>query len=211
MFRFITALIIIFTSFTIAQDITNTLGVDGTFKVKNSSSTDLLQVTSSGAATINGTATVNGAATINGNTTINGDLNLNGKITVTNGANTYSLPTVVAGAGKIISSNADGTSSWVDNKKQSIKFIICYDGEYPQRYNLSDQPISATGHFIGEILMTAATDINRIPGNFFECNGQLLLIQNYSALYSVIGTTYGGDGSTTFALPNFTNTMPIGQ
>jgi microcystin-dependent protein len=205
MFRFITALIIIFTSFTIAQDITNTLGVDGTFKVKNSSSTDLLHVTSSGAATINGTATVNGATTINGNTTVTG------KITVTNGPNTYSLPTIVAGANKVISSNSDGTSSWVDNKKQSIKFIICYDGEYPQRYNLSDQPISATGHFIGEILMTAATDINRIPGNFFECNGQLLLIQNYSALYSVIGTTYGGDGSTTFALPNFTNTMPIGQ
>ena len=199
MFRFITVLIIIFTSFSFAQDITNTLGLDGTFKVKNSSSTDLVQVTSSGAATINGTATVNGATTINGNTTVTG------KITVTNGPNTYSLPTIVAGANKVISSNSDGTSSWVDNKKLSVMFIICVTGE---QYPSYQDPIR--GPLIGEIKMVAGTTVSyKIPENFMACNGQLLQIQTYEALYSIIGATYGGNGSTTFALPDFRNTMPI--
>ena len=193
MLRNISVILFLITISTSAQEITNTLGVDGTFKVKNSASTDLVQVSSSGAATINGA------------TTINGDLNLNGKITVTNGANTYSLPTVVAGANKVISSNADGTSSWVDNKKQSIRFLICYNGVYP------NNDASTDSHFIGEIVMSAAAITYHIPGNFLECKGQLLDVASYQVLFSVIGTTYGGNGSTTFALPNFTNTMPIGQ
>jgi microcystin-dependent protein len=178
-----------------AQDITNTLGVDGTFKVKNSASTDLVQVTSSGAATINGA------------TTINGDLNLNGKITVTNGPNTYSLPTFVAGAGKVISSNSDGTSSWADNKKLSVMFIICVTGE---QFPSPEDPIE--GPFIGEIKMVAGTTASyKIPKNFMACNGQLLqIIPLYEALYALIGTTYGGNASNgTFALPDFRNTMPI--
>lgn len=40
-----------------------------------------------------------------------------------------------------------------------------------------------------------------VPVGWMACNGQLLPIQNYSALFSLLGTTYGGDGSTTFALP----------
>ncbi|MDP2304279.1 MAG: phage tail protein [Ignavibacteria bacterium] len=195
MLRNISVILFLITISTSAQDITNTLGVDGTFKVKNSASTDLVQVTSSGSATINGA------------TTINGDLNLNGKITVTNGANTYSLPTFVAGAGKVISSNADGTSSWVDNKKLSVMFIICVTGE---QFPSSEDPI--TGPFIGEIKMVAGTTASyKIPQNFMSCSGQLLqIIAPYQALYALIVNKYGGDASNgTFALPDFRNTMPI--
>lgn len=39
------------------------------------------------------------------------------------------------------------------------------------------------------------------PGGWLFCQGQLLLISEYGALFSVIGTTYGGDGVTNFALP----------
>lgn len=55
--------------------------------------------------------------------------------------------------------------------------------------------------FIGEI---RAFGFNYYPGdgNWAPCNGQTLFITQYAALYSVIGKTYGGDGKTTFALPN---------
>ncbi len=43
------------------------------------------------------------------------------------------------------------------------------------------------------------------------CNGQLLAIAQYDALFALIGTTYGGDGQTTFALPNLSSRMPIHQ
>jgi len=41
------------------------------------------------------------------------------------------------------------------------------------------------------------------------CNGQLLNINDYAPLYSLIGTTYGGNGTTNFAIPNFQGLEPI--
>jgi microcystin-dependent protein len=43
------------------------------------------------------------------------------------------------------------------------------------------------------------------------CNGQLLAISEYEALFNLIGTTYGGDGQTTFALPNLQSRIPFHQ
>lgn len=43
------------------------------------------------------------------------------------------------------------------------------------------------------------------------CNGQILPINQYAALFSLLGTTYGGNGTTTFALPNLQGRTPIGQ
>ena len=40
------------------------------------------------------------------------------------------------------------------------------------------------------------------PRNWAFCDGQILPISNYTALFSLLGTTYGGDGRTTFALPD---------
>lgn len=62
--------------------------------------------------------------------------------------------------------------------------------------------------FIGEIRLT--------PYNFFmngwaSCDGQLLPISQNNALFALIGTTYGGDGQTTFALPNLKSRIPVGQ
>lgn len=51
----------------------------------------------------------------------------------------------------------------------------------------------------------------RIPVNYLPCQGQLLKIQDYQALYALLGTTYGGDGRTTFALPNLSSRIPIGS
>jgi len=51
---------------------------------------------------------------------------------------------------------------------------------------------------------------NFAPRGYMLCNGALLSIAQYSALYSILGTTYGGDGQTTFALPNLNGRSPIG-
>jgi len=53
--------------------------------------------------------------------------------------------------------------------------------------------------FIGEIILFAG---NYAPRGWAFCHGQLLAISQNSALFSILGTTYGGDGRTTFALPD---------
>jgi microcystin-dependent protein len=49
------------------------------------------------------------------------------------------------------------------------------------------------------------------PTGWAACNGQLMPISQNTALFSLLGTFYGGDGKTTFALPNFNNSAPVGQ
>ena len=60
--------------------------------------------------------------------------------------------------------------------------------------------------FIGEIKIVA---FNFPPRNWADCNGQLLPIAQNSALFSLVGTLYGGDGRTTFALPDLRSRVPI--
>jgi microcystin-dependent protein len=48
-----------------------------------------------------------------------------------------------------------------------------------------------------------------IPVGWFKCDGTTLGISSYSALYSLIGIQFGGNGSTTFQLPNLTDASPI--
>ncbi len=60
--------------------------------------------------------------------------------------------------------------------------------------------------FLGEI---AIFGFNFPPKGWASCNGQLLSIQQNTALFSLIGTTFGGDGITNFALPNLQGRVPI--
>jgi len=62
--------------------------------------------------------------------------------------------------------------------------------------------------FIGEIKVIS---FNFAPNGWAFCNGQLLPISQNQALFSILGTSYGGDGRTTFGLPNFQGRMPIHQ
>lgn len=61
--------------------------------------------------------------------------------------------------------------------------------------------------FIAEIKMFGG---NFAPRGYAFCNGQIMSIAQNSALFSLIGTTYGGDGITTFALPNLQSRVPVG-
>lgn len=62
--------------------------------------------------------------------------------------------------------------------------------------------------FIGEIRMVGFTFA---PQGWAECDGQLLAISQNDALFSLLGTTYGGDGVSTFALPDLRGRVPIHQ
>src|SRR6478672_6336150 len=67
---------------------------------------------------------------------------------------------------------------------------------------MPDQP------FIGDIYIFAG---DFAPRGWAFCDGQLLAIAQNQALFSILGTTYGGNGQTTFALPDLRGRAPIGQ
>jgi microcystin-dependent protein len=62
--------------------------------------------------------------------------------------------------------------------------------------------------FVAEIRMFGG---NFAPRGWAQCNGQLLPISQNTALFSLLGTVYGGDGKSTFALPNLQGSSPLGQ
>ena len=62
--------------------------------------------------------------------------------------------------------------------------------------------------FIGEIKMFGG---NFAPRGFAKCDGQLLAVSQNNALFSLLGTIYGGDGRTTFGLPDLRGRLPIHQ
>jgi microcystin-dependent protein len=61
--------------------------------------------------------------------------------------------------------------------------------------------------FLAEIRIFAG---NFAPTGWALCNGQLMPISQNTALFSLLGTTYGGDGRSTFALPNLQGSVPLG-
>jgi len=60
--------------------------------------------------------------------------------------------------------------------------------------------------FLGEIIMFGG---NFAPRSWAFCDGQLLAISSNSALFSILGTTFGGDGRTTFGLPDMKSRVPV--
>lgn len=74
---------------------------------------------------------------------------------------------------------------------------------------MSAAPGSATAGmepFVGEINYVA---FNYAPDGWLQCDGQVLPISQYQALFSLIGNTYGGNGTTTFALPDMRGRVPV--
>lgn len=62
--------------------------------------------------------------------------------------------------------------------------------------------------FIGQVILFAG---NFPPRGWAFCEGQILPINQNQSLYSILGTTYGGDGRTTFALPDLRGRVPVGH
>jgi microcystin-dependent protein len=80
----------------------------------------------------------------------------------------------------------------------AVAFLICSPAAHAQ----------ATDAFIGQILMVS---FQFAPRGWALCNGQILPIEQNQALFSLLGTTFGGDGIRTFALPDLRGRVPIHQ
>jgi len=81
-----------------------------------------------------------------------------------------------------------------------LNYCIATEGIYPSR--------SCSEPYMGEISPFA---FSFVPLGYAACNGQLLTIAQNTALFSLIGTYYGGNGSTTFGLPDLTGRVIISQ
>ena len=67
---------------------------------------------------------------------------------------------------------------------------------------------AGTEDYLGELTAVA---FNFCPRGTLEANGQLLSVQSYAALFSLLGIQFGGDGTRTFALPNLQGRVPVGR
>ena len=84
-----------------------------------------------------------------------------------------------------------------------LNYIIALQGTFPSRSRRAD----ASGEpFLGEIRLFAG---NFAPRGWAICDGTKLPISNYSALFSILGTTYGGNGRTNFKLPDLRRRVPV--
>ena len=85
-----------------------------------------------------------------------------------------------------------------------LTYIIALVGIFPPRSGSGNT--SYTSQFIGEVRLFAG---NYPPDGWALCNGQLLSISSNTALFSILGTNYGGDGISTFALPDLRAAVPM--
>lgn len=85
-------------------------------------------------------------------------------------------------------------------KKYVYSIIILFFVGFGQKSYAQDTP------FLGEIQIFAG---NFAPRGWAFCNGQILPIQQNAALFSLLGTTYGGNGVSTFALPDLRGRVPV--
>ena len=79
--------------------------------------------------------------------------------------------------------------------------VVAIEGLYPSR-SLSIEP------GLGDVSWFAG---NFVPQGWAQANGQLLDISSNTALYSLLGSTFGGDGRTTFALPDLRGRIAVGM
>ena len=71
---------------------------------------------------------------------------------------------------------------------------------------IAEAQTAVSGPYLGQIMLISW---NFAPKGWTLCNGQLLQINQNQALFSLLGTTYGGNGTTNFALPNLQGRIPI--
>lgn len=78
-----------------------------------------------------------------------------------------------------------------------MSWIICVEGGWPNPF----------GAFLGMVRLTAAAEP---PPGWARCDGRVLPVKDNHALFALIGTTFGGDGETEFALPDLRGRTPVG-
>ena len=92
-------------------------------------------------------------------------------------------------------------------KNKSVKSISAIVGASALVMGMGfSQPVQASDPFIAEIIMFGG---NFAPRGWAFCDGQLLQISQYSAVFSLMGTTFGGDGRSTFGLPDLRGRVAV--
>ncbi|ESQ90082.1 hypothetical protein ABAC460_09955 [Asticcacaulis sp. AC460] len=130
--------------------------------------------------------------------------------TVVGAGNGVAVGTVM-GSSNVVITNANlpvamgGGGEGFDNRQPSLalQYLIAVHGDFPVRNGV------ALGEYLalGEIVAFAG---NSVPSGFLPCDGRLLPIAQNTALFSILGTTYGGNGTTNFALPNLVGRNIVG-
>lgn len=134
---------------------------------------------------------------VNGTTRVTGSLYL----PVLSGFNIGTYPTLLTMSGSMV-------NAYIGSPRMVVKYLININGSYPApQSGTGSIGVAPAGPSMGQIIAFAG---NYIPEGYLECNGQLLNISSNTTLYSILGTAYGGNGTTTFALPNLSNTTPVG-
>ena len=120
------------------------------------------------------------------------------------GADTAMSAAAVVMGGSLTAADA-GQNQPHDNRQPylALNYCIALQGIYPSAGSpaMSDEP------FITEVVLFS---FNFAPRGWAQCNGQLLPINQNQAMFALIGTTYGGDGRTTFALPDLRGRSALG-
>jgi microcystin-dependent protein len=129
------------------------------------------------------------------------------------GASTFDQLGELVGSPTVSLSNTqapNGFTSGVqpfENREPSLalNYVIALTGIFPSQSGGSG--VDPTTPFLGEVMAFAG---DFAPSGWALCNGQLLPINQNQALFSLLGTTYGGDGRTTFALPDLRGRTVLG-
>ena len=86
--------------------------------------------------------------------------------------------------------------------------VLCFLFLVVLTATIASVPANAQEPFLGEIRYVG---FNFAPQGWALCNGQILPINQYTALFSLLGTYFGGDGIQTFALPDMRGRVPVGM
>lgn len=150
---------------------------------------------------------VNNPADINVDITWNSALSIT-NIEIVNSADPLVWPTIdkqfYTVTGSVLTFKKEYICTWSSSAKLNVEFDKGYDAELTIII-LDNEPISILETAIGRISLVA---FDYAPAGWVECNGMLLPIYPNAELFNLIGTRFGGNGVSTFVVPNLTSPIP---
>jgi microcystin-dependent protein len=92
---------------------------------------------------------------------------------------------------------------------KGLSYLIATAGIYPSRKAVNTPNQYGIPPLLGQLLLVAYLPKHTPPAGWATCDGQLLKIDREAALYTLLGNKFGGDGETTFALPDLRGHEPV--